>query len=48
MQEQVKALQIQRTNAEENLHEEEETRECLIKTFNRVLSQIASTFDANY
>lgn len=47
MQEQLKALQIQRTNAEDNLHEEEETREFLIQTFDNVLRQIAATFDAD-
>lgn len=47
VQDQLKNLHINRANGEENLHEEEETHEYLIKSFDRILNQIAATFDAN-
>lgn len=47
MQGQVNALRIRHASAEENLHEEEETQEYLIRSFDQILSQIAAPFDDN-
>lgn len=48
VQDQLNVVQIQRVKAEEVLHEEEETREYLVKTFERILGQIAAPFETNW